>query len=223
MPDHDVTIVAGIEVTTPARTAIDLARWRERPDALAYLDAMLRAGLVVREDLLATLEESAGLPWIEQGREMVDLADGRAESSMESRMRLRYIDAGFPTPECQIPIVDDDGVERYRLDCGVKRLHFGLEYDGVEFHGPDQVEHDTTRRRWIASRGWAGQRVHSRARTRSQPRLRGDDQHCRAAHRTDNLARPVSPADLRLSPASRVAMKRDGLRMISTGVDGRTR
>ena len=154
LPDRDVTVVAGIEVTTPARTAIDLARWCERPDALAYVDALLHAGLVVPDELRWMLDESAGLPWIGQAREMVDLADGRAESGMESRMRLRYLDAGFPAPECQIPILDDAGVERYRLDCGVKRRLYGFEYDGVLFHGPERAEHDAARRRWIAGRGW---------------------------------------------------------------------
>jgi len=154
LPDDHVTVIAGIEVTTAARTAIDLARWCERPDALAYVDAMLHARFVVPDELLAVIEKSVGLPWIEQAREIVDLSDGRAESGMESRMRLRYVDAGFPTPECQIPILDDNGVERFRLDCGVRRRLYGFEYDGMEFHGPEQAEHDTARRRWIACRGW---------------------------------------------------------------------
>ena len=111
---------------------------------------MLHARFVVPDELLAVIEKSVGLPWIEQAREIVDLSDGRAESGMESRMRLRYVDAGFPTPECQIPILDDNGVERFRLDCGVRRRLYGFEYDGMEFHGPEQAEHDTARRRWIA-------------------------------------------------------------------------
>ena len=30
----------------------------------------------------------------------------------------------------------------------------GLEYDGVEFHPPEQAEHDMARRLWIEGRGW---------------------------------------------------------------------
>jgi hypothetical protein len=154
LPDHHVMVLAGLEVTTPARTAIDLARWCERPDALAYVDAMQHAGVVVPDELLAVIDESAGLAWIEQAREIVDLSDARAESGMESRMRLRYIDAGFPAPECQIAILDDNGVERFRLDCGVRRRRYGFEYDGVMFHGPERAEHDARRRAWISDRGW---------------------------------------------------------------------
>ncbi|HSF26696.1 MAG TPA: type IV toxin-antitoxin system AbiEi family antitoxin [Actinomycetes bacterium] len=154
LPDHHVTVIAGIEVTTPARTAIDLARWCERPDALAYVDALLHTGVVVLDELMAVIDESFGLPWIEQAREMVDLSDAGAESGMESRMRLRYLDAGFPRPECQIAILDDAGVERYRLDCGLRRRRYGFEYDGVLFHGPERAEHDARRRAWISAQGW---------------------------------------------------------------------
>ena len=44
-----------------------------------------------------------------QARELVELADPRAESPQESRTRLRCVDAGFPCPEPQIEVFDATG------------------------------------------------------------------------------------------------------------------
>jgi hypothetical protein len=55
-----------------------------------------------------------------------------------------------------VPILDDHGVEIYRLDLGVRELRFAAEYDGEEFHSSDEDrEHDEGRRQWIREqRGW---------------------------------------------------------------------
>jgi hypothetical protein len=154
LPTEDLTLVHGVPCTSPVRTALDLARWCDRWDGLAYLDAMVRFGVTT----LAALEEALpmldSLPWCEQGRELVGWADPGAGSAMESFMRLRYLDAGFPRPQTQVPVPDDTGVSRYFLDCGVLKLLFAFEYDGEEFHGPETAAHDAARRSWIAKRGW---------------------------------------------------------------------
>jgi very-short-patch-repair endonuclease len=150
----DIVVIGDLAVTTPRRTALDLARWCDRWDGLAYLDAMLRAGLVAVPELEDALAAMAGLPWVEQARELVSYADPGAESPMESFMRLRYLDAGFPRPETQVPIEDQLGVVRYRLDCGVRARLFGFEYDGEEFHGDEQSVPDERRRKWIEDQGW---------------------------------------------------------------------
>jgi len=154
LPVEDLTLVHGVPCTNPIRTALDLARWCDRWDGLAYLDAMVRFGvtsLAALEDALPTLDT---LPWCEQGRELVGYVDPGAASAMESFMRLRYLDAGFPRPQTQVPVLDDAGVSRYFLDCGLLAHLFGFEYDGEEFHGPEFGAHDTERRLWIADRGW---------------------------------------------------------------------
>lgn len=155
LKDAEVSTVHGVSVTTPIRTALDLARWLERKDGLAYLDAMLAAGLVTLESLAAWLPHFDGLPWIEQARELVSLADGGAESPGESWMRLRHLDAGFPRPALQVPLLDEAGYPRAYLDAGVLEKRVGLEYDGVEHHGPEHAAHDEARREWaLRSHGW---------------------------------------------------------------------
>ena len=154
LPMDELTQVHGVPCTGGVRTALDLARWSDRWDGLAYLDAMVRFGIVQLQALTDALPQIDGMPWCEQGRELVGYVDPGAESAMESFMRLRYLDAGFPRPQTQVPVLDDSGVPRFFLDCGLLERLFGYEYDGEEYHGPEQEAHDIQRRRWIAERGW---------------------------------------------------------------------
>lgn len=41
-----------------------------------------------------------------------------------------------------------------RLDLADPVTRYGAEYDGREFHGPEQAEHDEARRAWLRSQGW---------------------------------------------------------------------
>lgn len=69
-------------------------------------------------------------------------------------MRLRWVDAGLPHLSMQVALVDDRH-EMMRLDSELEELTFGLEYDGEEWHGPEQAEHDAARRRLAWQRwGW---------------------------------------------------------------------
>lgn len=154
LPSDEVTLVHGVPCTSGIRTALDLARWCDRWDGLAYLDALVRFGLVTQTQLEKAVPTLEGLPWCEQGRELVGYVDPGAGSAMESFMRLRYLDAGFPRPETQVPVLDESGLACYFLDCGLRELRFGFEYDGEEFHGPEQTGHDAERRLWIAEHGW---------------------------------------------------------------------
>ena len=154
LPDEDVTVIGQVRLTVPARTTLDLARELERPHGLAYVDAMLRAEVVSPESLRAGLERLGGFPWVEQARELVALGDPRAESPGESWMRLRWLDAGLPEPDLQIPALLNGRVFA-RIDAGVEKRRFGFEYDGEEFHGPEQQAFDAARREWLRrERGW---------------------------------------------------------------------
>lgn len=155
LPDSDVTVVGGIAVTTELRTAVDCARWLDRPDALAAVDAMLNAKLVALDALALEIETRPGFRWIAQAREIAALAEPKTESAMESRTRLRVVDAGFPRPEPQIEVYDAFGVLLGRLDMGYRKPRKGLEYDGQEFHdSAEDRQHDEQRREAIEGQGW---------------------------------------------------------------------
>lgn len=93
----ELELIRGTVVTKAIRTAADLARTLPRMDALATLDAALGSG-ISRGAIADEIGKHTGRRGRRQAAELIELADGRAESPMESRARLRCIDAGLPRP-----------------------------------------------------------------------------------------------------------------------------
>lgn len=148
LPSYDVMVLHGVRVTTPLRTALDLGRLLWRFDALAALDGFLRLG-VRHDELLGATPRFRHYRGVIQLRALAPLADGLAESPGESALRLHWYDAGLPRPELQHWVLDDHGVGIYRLDISAPDLRYAAEYDGEEFHGLQDREHDAARRSWI--------------------------------------------------------------------------
>jgi len=149
----DVMTIGGLTVTTPLRTACDLGRLLHRDQAIAALDSLLRTGEFTRDDLLLAPRRFPRYRGVIQLRELVPLADGRSQSPGESTLRLRWIDCGeLPRPEPQWEVVTPWG--SLFLDLALPELKYSGEYDGEEFHGPDQKEHDEERRAWLRGDGW---------------------------------------------------------------------
>lgn len=149
---RDITVLHGVRVTTPVRTCLDLGRLSWQFDALAALDAGLRAG-VDPSALRDELPRFRGYRGVRQLRWLLELADRRAESPGESALRLHWLLAGLPPPTPQLWVNDGD-YARYRLDLGLPEIRFAVEYDGLDFHGSDRAEHDRARREWLAGQGW---------------------------------------------------------------------
>lgn len=143
----DVVQIGGLPCTTPERTAADLARWLPRPMGLAVLDALAHRHLVDLELVGLQIERFRGCPGVAVARSLLPLVEPKTESYGESWLRLRIIDAGFPRPQAQIWVHDEEGRPLYRLDLGLPDQHAGFEYDGDEHHGsPAQVAADNARR-----------------------------------------------------------------------------
>jgi hypothetical protein len=154
VPRQDVVMVAGVAVSSPARTAIDLARFAPRLDALAVVDAALHVGACNLEELTEQIDRQGHARGIVQARDIVRLADGRAESPMESRLRLRVIDGKVPPPEVQYWVCDERGRPVYRLDLAWPEYRLGLEYDGIDHLSKGRQRTDLERRSWLLERGW---------------------------------------------------------------------
>jgi hypothetical protein len=134
--------VRGRLVTAPAWTAVEIARTLRRPRALAVLDAALHVGSCTRAELAVAVAEQKGRRGIVHVRELVQIADGRAESPMESEARLVFIDGGLPLPELQFEIRDLHG-KLWRVDFAWPYAKVVAEYDSVEWHAnPDGWKHD---------------------------------------------------------------------------------
>ncbi|MEV4414455.1 DUF559 domain-containing protein [Catellatospora sp. NPDC049609] len=138
----------GVPLLPPERVAVTLARTVRRIDALPILDAALRAGAVSPDLLAAELWTHGGLRGVCQARELVPLADGRAECRQESQLRLVIVDGGLPRPEPQLE------VGRFRLDLAYEEIKVGIEYDGSSHLTRDRIRHDRYRGNWLAAQGW---------------------------------------------------------------------
>jgi hypothetical protein len=149
-----LVMVNGRRATSPAWTAIELARSQRRPRALATLDAALRSETCRRGDLAQSAREQFGRRGIVNVRELLLHADPRAESPMESEARLAMIDGGLPTPELQYEIVDGNG-ELRRVDFAWPEERLAVEYEGLDWHsGPEAMLRDRRRQAALHDVGW---------------------------------------------------------------------
>jgi hypothetical protein len=140
--------------TAPAWTAVEVARSLRRPRALATLDAALRSGACTRGEIWRSAIQQAGRRGIVAVRDLLPLADGRAESPMESEARLAMIEGGLPTPKLQFEVVDGNG-ERRRLDFAWPDFRVAVEYDGLDWHsGPEAMRNDRRRHVALLDIGW---------------------------------------------------------------------
>ncbi len=153
LADRDLVTLRGVPVTTPLRTALDLACGLRRYEALAALDAFARDHTLTRAQLIGELPRFRGRRGVVQARRLVQVMDGRVESPGESFTRLALIEAGLPVPELQFWVVAA-GLA-YRLDLAYPEAKVAVEYDGVAFHSaPSDVESDQRRRDLLRELGW---------------------------------------------------------------------
>jgi hypothetical protein len=124
---HEWEPWAGGRIATPLRMTLDLLLARPMPDAVADLDAVLRAGKVQRaavEQMLAARSDNG----IVVARRALQLADPRAESLPESRMRVHLVLDGLdPVPQYWI---EDSGGRIARVDLALPKHKLAIEYDG---------------------------------------------------------------------------------------------
>ncbi|ORB82975.1 hypothetical protein B1987_03005 [Mycobacterium kansasii] len=146
--------VSGRLATAPAWTAVEVARQLRRPRALATLDAALRSMRCTRSEIESAVIEQRGRRGIVAVRDLLPVADQRAESAMESEVRLVIIDHGLPVPELQYPIYGPAG-ELWRLDFAWPEMRLAAEYESVEWHvGRGEMLRDKTRWAKIQELGW---------------------------------------------------------------------
>lgn len=153
--DGEAQRLGGLAVSTPERTAFDLARHSTLNHAVARLDALARAKdfkIAAVKELAARHPHTRGLRQLEAALHLVDAG---AQSPKETWLRLLLINAGFPRPTTQIPVPHLAGYPRYFLDMGWEHLKLAVEYDGDQ-HRTDrpQFVKDVERLEYIRSIGW---------------------------------------------------------------------
>ncbi len=155
LDDDEVTTCECIAVTTPARTAYDLGRHLPRGEALMRLDALKRATAYLDDEVLELIRRHKGARGIRQLLELLPLVDGGAASPQETRLRLLYLDAGFPRPSTQIAVFEGQWKVIRRLDMGWEDFKVASEYDGDQ-HRTDRVQYVRDQRLMpkVARLGW---------------------------------------------------------------------
>jgi hypothetical protein len=114
-------------LAAPMRLTMDLLIGRPLPDAVAGLDAVLRAGLVDRAAVATTVAGRSD-NGIVLARRAVELADPRAEALPESAMRVHLVLDGLdPVPQYVLEV----GYGRtVRFDLAFPDRKVAVEYDG---------------------------------------------------------------------------------------------
>ena len=160
----EIMQVRGLLVTTPDRTAFDLARHLPRDLAVQHLDSLSRATGVATTDTLLLAEKYPRARGLLRARRALSLMDAGAQSPKETWLRLVLIDGGLPAPRTQIHVTD--GVSNAFIDMGYDEPMVGLDYEGAH-HSEDrgQYVYDIGRTDLIDRQGWIDIRVvaeHSR-------------------------------------------------------------
>jgi len=149
----DVIVRDGLPLTIPVRAAWDIATLEPPDDAVPFIDAMIRAGLLTANELRTRVALSGGLWRVTRVRQAVDLVDGRSESPPESRIRVVVIRAGLPRPIPQFEI-RLDGRFIARVDLAWPEARVAVEYDGSHHADVLQMRRDRRRLNALVHAGW---------------------------------------------------------------------
>jgi len=150
----DLTEANGCRLTTAERTAWDLARRLPLVEAVVTLDALARHARFLPAALLARRAANPGAKHSRRLTEIVELADPRAESPMETRLRVGLLRAGLPRPEVQYRIEDEQGFVLARADLAYPAAKLAIEYDGDTHFSRQHGESDRQRDAELAGYGW---------------------------------------------------------------------
>lgn len=127
---NDVTRLDGHWITTPARTAIDVALNAPLKPAVCVLDWVQNRGLATRAELQALVAAVRTWPGALGLFRKVDLSTALAESLAETLARLVFRELGLPVPELQFEVFDVRGRLIGRVDFAWPEHGLMGEFDG---------------------------------------------------------------------------------------------
>ncbi|MBW9092401.1 hypothetical protein JNB62_01755 [Microbacterium jejuense] len=141
LPEADTTVRGDIRVTTLERTVLDVARTLPLEAAVAAADAALRqiafiggqydidAAEAWREGMRARAARATGSRGVRQAIAVIEFADGRAESPIESVGRVQLWRLGFVRVRLQVPVAGPNGKDLH-VDLEIEDVESFLEIDG---------------------------------------------------------------------------------------------
>lgn len=159
--EHDeICVVDGMQITTPERTALDLACTYPLDEAVAAIDSLARVTHLKLADVDVLVQRYSGRRGIRRARAALDLVDAGAESPRETWLRLVLTRAGFPRPQTQIPVYNEYGVLIAEVDTGWEEIKVAVEYEGDHhWKSRRQFDKDIGRLEAVTEAGWIVVRV----------------------------------------------------------------
>lgn len=153
-PD-EITVVEGLRVTTPVRTAFDLVCRLGFVEGVVALDALARVGDFAPEAVLAHRGARARPRGHRRLAPAVAAADRRAQSPPETRLRLTLVAHGVPLPELQYEVTDAPAAWLPHLDLAWPEAKVAVEYQG-DRHRTDPERWRQDQERWaiVGAAGW---------------------------------------------------------------------
>ena len=153
LPEAHVTRSFGVQVTTVARTVVDIARTASFMSAVVTGDAALRAGLTTRAGMLSVCSACAGWPGVRQARRVVEFSQPGAESVLESCARVIFDEHGLESAELQASIAGP--AFRYSVDFFWPAYRVIAEADGeVKYADPRRAIHQLSRDQQLRDHGY---------------------------------------------------------------------
>ena len=137
-------------VTSPLRTCFDLTGTLPLVEGVVTLDQTLHAGYFGLADFTSYVSSRDFVAGVVGARRAIEYAEPKAESPMETRLRMLLVGAGLPRPEAQVPIFDG-GRFVARLDCFFASARLGIEYDGENHR--DRLTEDNRRQNRLLRAG----------------------------------------------------------------------
>ncbi len=157
--DDETCAAGGCRVTGPLRTAWDLARRLPLVHAVVAVDALARRGRFDPSTLLAYRAVAPGARLCRSLDRVVALADPRAESVMESQLRLNLVLGGLPAPSVQYQVLDPHGFVLARVDLAYPDAKLAVEYDGSTHFTDLRSRADRRRDLSLSDLGWHTMRL----------------------------------------------------------------
>jgi very-short-patch-repair endonuclease len=151
--DGDVVLEDGVRVTSPLRTAYDLAAREDLDTAVVAADGLGHLGEFTAGDLTALVGDLGPRRGCRRIQGVAALMDPKAESPQETRVRLRLLRARLPHPLTQYEVWDGHR-EVARVDFAWPERKLALEYDGWDHTKDDRRGIDLDRLDDLRRLGW---------------------------------------------------------------------
>jgi hypothetical protein len=131
MQRDEVVDIRGMRATTLLWTLVDVSRRLALTEAVVLADMAMHAGLVEHDRFDSWVRNRVKGPGAAKVRRVVEHAEPKAESPMETRLRMLLVIARLPRPVAQVSLHDAKRRFLGRPDLYYPDRRLGIEYDGA--------------------------------------------------------------------------------------------